>query len=41
MDKCTRTLAVMGAASGFLAVALGAFAAHGLKARLAYFLFRR
>jgi uncharacterized membrane protein YgdD (TMEM256/DUF423 family) len=34
MDSCTRTLAVLGAVSGFLAVALGAFAAHGLKARL-------
>jgi uncharacterized membrane protein YgdD (TMEM256/DUF423 family) len=30
-----RVFFVIGAASGFIAVALGAFAAHGLKARLA------
>lgn len=34
MDTCTRTLAVVGAVSGFLAVVLGAFAAHGLRSRL-------
>jgi uncharacterized membrane protein YgdD (TMEM256/DUF423 family) len=34
-----RTFLVLGAVSGFLAVALGAFAAHGLKGKLAPDLF--
>ena len=34
MNKCTRGLTVAGSISGLLAVALGAFAAHALKARL-------
>lgn len=34
LDQCTRNLAVIGAGSGFLAVALGAFAAHALEGRL-------
>ncbi len=34
MDKCTRGLTIAGSFSALIAVALGAFAAHGLKSRL-------